>query len=141
MNFSKPIITVMLTMFLCIGAFAQSTEFTTTRNLSFKESSKIQNVEIKISENTNGLALSIKCGVRKGTVTIEIYNPEGEKQGEFSVESMESDDNESLFSLLKEGVVGQINKRITKPQAGKWIIKFIPNNASGGVEIQSHQSM
>ena len=137
MKFSKSITVLVLSLFLSIGTFAQSTEFLTTRNLGFKESSKVQNVEIKITENTSALRLSIKCGVRKGNVSIQIYDPSGEKQGEFSVESMESDDNDSLFSMLKEGVTGQINKYISKPQKGTWIIKFIPKNANGRVEIQS----
>lgn len=141
MKFSKAITTVIITLFLCVGAYAQTTEFLTTRNLGFKESSKVQNVEIKISDNTEALRLSITCGVKKGNVTIEIYDPANEKQGEFSVESMESDDNDSLFSILKEGVTGQINKHISKPQKGTWIIKFIPKNANGRVEIQSWQDM
>lgn len=141
MTFSKSCLTLILTLFLSIGAFAQSTEFKTTRNLGFKESSKVQNVAIKIPDNTSALRLSINCAVKKGNVTIEIYDPAGEKQGEFSVESIETEDDGSLFSMLKDGVTGQINKYISKPKMGAWTIKFIPKNANGRVEIQSWQEM
>lgn len=141
MKFSKSITTVIITLFLCVGAFAQSTEFKTTRNLGFKESSKVQTVEIKISEKTSTLSIEILCTVKKGIVTIEIYNPSGEKQGEFSVESMESEDDGSLFSILAEGVSGQINKIINDPELGKWTIKFTPKQASGRVQTQSVQIM
>ncbi|WP_111683916.1 hypothetical protein [Winogradskyella tangerina] len=120
-------------------AFAQSTDFKITRNLGFKESSKIQSVDIKISEKTSTLKLEIACAVRKGTVTIEIYNPENEKQGEFTIEGMESEGDGSLFSELTEGVTGHINKIINDPSLGNWQIKFIPKDATGRVNIQSRQ--
>jgi len=141
MNFSKSITVLVLTLFLSVGAFAQSTEFMTTQNLGFKESSKTKNIKVKVTESTSLLNLNIKCGLREGTVTIEIFDPSGEKQGEFSVESIETEDDGSLFNMLQKGVEGQINKLIDKPKKGIWSIKFTPKNASGGVEIQSVQQM
>ncbi|MCD2259910.1 hypothetical protein [Psychroserpens luteolus] len=140
MKFSKSITVIIFTLFLSFGALAQ-TEFKTTRNLGFKASSKTQSVNIKLSENTTALQLFINCAVKKGSVSIVIYDPSDEKQGEFSVESIESEDDGSLFSMLKDGVTGQINKYINKPQKGNWKIVFIPINATGRVEIQSSQQM
>ncbi|WP_299334504.1 hypothetical protein [uncultured Psychroserpens sp.] len=142
MKFPKLVSVVILSLLFSLSAFAQqSTEFSMTRNLGFKESSKVQTVDIKISEGTSALRLDIKCGVRKGDVTIEIYDPEGTKQGEFSVESIETEDDGSLFNMLKKGVEGQINKFIKNPQSGTWTIKFIPKNSTGSVKILSWQGL
>ena len=143
MKILKSIPVLVLVLFFSQTLMAQnSTEFTTKRNLGFKESSKVQSVDVKISEDTEALRLKILCNVRKGDVTIVILNPSGEKQGEFSVEGNEgSEDDGSLFSMLKEGVSGQINKDINQPIKGTWVIKFIPKNATGRVEIHSSQYM
>lgn len=135
------LVATAIALFFSALGWGQSTEFKTTRNLGFSESNKIQTVDIKIAEKTVRLSLEIICSVKEGSVTIEIFNPSGEKQGEFSVESTESEKDESLFSLLKDGVSGQINKRIIEPALGKWTIKFTPENASGRVNIQSIQLM
>lgn len=141
MRIFKSISTIAILLMFCQSILAQgSTEFTTKRNLGFKESSKTQTVDLKISDNTEGLRLKIMCNVREGDVTIIIINPAGEKEGEFTVEGNEgTEEDGSLFSMLKEGVSGQINKTIAKPSQGTWVIKFLPKNATGRVEIQSSQ--
>lgn len=142
MNFSKSMSLIALMLLFSINAVSQgSTEFVTKRNLGFKESSKVQTVNVDVQHDTKELRLMIKCNVRVGNVTIEIFNPVDIKQGEFSVESLETENDDSIFSMLKEGVSGQISKQIEKPFPGKWKIKFTPENASGVVEIHSFQNM
>ena len=141
MNFSKSLVTVVLLLCITNVIYAQSTEFKTMRNLAFSESSKTQAVEINISKGTAQVNLDILCSVNEGNVTIEIYSPSGEKHGEFSVEGLAVDDSGSLYSSVKEGVSGQIMKRIINPEIGKWIIKFIPKKASGDVRIATIQYM
>ena len=133
------LIILPLIFFVCNTSLAQGTDFKMTRNLGFKESSKMQNVNIKIAEKTSTLTLSINCAVRQGIVTIEIYDPNNEKQGEFTIEAIESEGDGSLFSELNEGVSGNINKLINDPSLGNWSIKFIPKDATGRVNIQSRQ--
>ena len=141
MKFSKSIYVTVLTLFLSFNAFSQNSEqFTTTRNLTFESSSKTQAINVKIPENTGGLYIEITCGVRKGNVTIEIYDPNGTKKGEFSVEALETNElekDDSLINFMKNGAIGEINKGIENPTFGVWKIKFIPENATGQVEMKS----
>ena len=116
---------------------AQATDFTTTRRLGFNNSTKTQTVEIDTPKNSSSLGLQILCTVKNGAVKIEIFNPSGKKEGEFSVESTENEGSNSLFDLLDEGVSGEINKMIYEPHVGSWKIKFIPENATGKVQIVS----
>ena len=143
MKILKSILPIALVLFFCLPITAQNkTEFTTKRNLGFKESSKIQQVELKIAKNTEGLRLNILCNVKKGDVSILIFSPSGEEHGEFSVEGAdETEDDGSLFSMLQQGVSGEINKDINQPEKGVWVIKFVPKNATGRVEINSSQFM
>ena len=139
MKLLKNQLPILFAFVISFSTFAQSTQFKTTRNLGFKESSKTQEITINIKEKTAGLSLEILCVVREGMVTIEIYDPSGQKQGEFAVESVESEDDGSLFSALADGVSGEIKKSVRDPQLGKWIVKFIPKNATGRVTINSVQ--
>jgi len=117
--------------------FAQNTEFTTTRRLGFNQSIKTQQVEIDAPENTAQLNLKILCSVEKGAVKIQIFNPSGEKEGEFKVEGTETESTGELFDLLQNGVSGEINKKVYDPEKGAWLVKFIPEKATGKVQIIS----
>lgn len=140
MKFSKSIYVTVLTLVLSFSSFAQSTEFTTTRNLVFNQSSKTKSVDVKIPKAIEALSIEIRCGIKKGNVTIQIFDPSGVKQGEFSVENTEeSEEEQSLLSMMRENVVGEINKYIKKPVSGTWVIKFLPENATGHVEMRSSQ--
>lgn len=141
MTFSKTTSTLILALLISLTSLAQSTQFKMDRNLGFKETSKEQTVKVKISEKTSTLTLEILCSVKKGAVTVEIFNPAGTKQGEFSVEGVESEKDSSLFSILNDGVSGQIKKIINDPELGDWKIKFIPKNATGRVQFHSNQIM
>jgi hypothetical protein len=128
---------VLMTILIEGLLFAQSTEFTTTRRLGFNQSVKTQQVEIDSPENTAQLNLKILCSVEKGTVKIQIFNPSGKKEGEFKVEGTETESTGELYDLLQNGVSGEINKKVYDPEKGSWLVKFIPEKATGKVQIIS----
>lgn len=130
-------------MFLLTNlSFGQGTELDLKRSISLSGDSETEEIEIKVEE-TVLLNINIKSNVKVGGLTIEIYDPNGEKQGNFSVgsqlnlnkSSMESKDKKSK----NEEVSGQIEKKIKEPVNGNWIIKIIPNKAEGTVLIRSKQ--
>ncbi|WP_179345702.1 hypothetical protein [Winogradskyella ursingii] len=143
MKLFKFIMSLILTLTFSLSTLAQSTEFKTSRNLGFKDSSKTQEITINIKEKTSNLTFEILCKVKEGNVTVEIYDPSGHKQGEFAVESIESqsdsDGEVSLFSAIADGVSGEIKKAVYEPELGKWVVKFIPKKATGRIQIISYQ--
>lgn len=73
------------------------------------------------------LNIEIESHINEGELTIELYDPQGEKQGNFTIGS-------AAFSS-KESVRGSLSKKVANPNKGEWIVKFIPKNASGAIEI------
>lgn len=104
-------------------------QLSTNRNIEFKEDSETEEVSIAIDKKTNDFTLEIKSRVTRGSVTIEIYQPNGEMLGHFSVATQLSSKNEI--------VNGNYVKTLIGPQPGDWKIKIIPSKASGQIAIQS----
>ncbi|UII22314.1 hypothetical protein [Fulvivirga ligni] len=101
----------------------------TSRGIEFKDDSKVEEVAITIDKETNDFTLEIKSRVTRGSVTIEIYQPDGDILGHFSVATQ--------ISSKSEIVNGNYVKTLLSPQEGDWKIKIIPNKASGEIAIES----
>ena len=131
-------------MFLLTNlSFGQGTELDLKRSINLSGDSETKEIEIKVEDENLLLNIIIKSNVKYGALTIEIYDPNGEKQGNFSVGSQLSSKRSSTESKdeksKNEEVNGQIEKKIKEPVKGNWIIKIIPNKAEGTVLIRSKQ--
>lgn len=105
------------------------------RNIELKDDSQTKEVKIAINEKECEIDLRISSKVQEGKVTIEIYSPNGKKQGNFSVGcEIQSDASE-------ETVNGEISKQIENPELGDWKIKIIPKKAVGKVTINYYQKV
>lgn len=134
-----------LTMIILFAnlSFGQGTELNLKRSISLSGDSETEEIEIKVEDETLNLNISIRSTVKVGGLTIEIYDPNGVRQGNFSVgsqlnlkrHSSERKDNKSK----NEVVNGQIEKLVKEPIVGNWIIKIIPSKAEGSVSILSKQ--
>lgn len=125
-----------LFVFLTIFASAQErTSFNIHRNIDLKNESQTKEVKIEMNEKECRFNLRINSLVRGGEVTIEIYNPNGKKQGNFSVGCEIQSDH------AQETVNGLITKLIDNPELGDWKIKIIPENAVGKVSIEFSQDV
>ena len=127
---------------LCIShpAIAQSFTFDLKRSINLTSNDKDdQSIILNVTEKTSSLGLDINCKVLLGSLKIEIYNPKGEKQGEFAVESQLKEKLPLNYdeSLNRELVEGKIEKIISDPIAGKWIIKLIPTKTYASIKINS----
>lgn len=100
------------------------------RSIEFDGSSDQENITIDVSENTNKMHISINSTVDSGYLTVELYDPKGNKKGNFSIESQLTSNNKK-----KELVCGQMQKHIDDPIKGKWIVKLVPNKVYGKVSI------
>jgi hypothetical protein len=98
--------------------------------ISFNDQSETTDLKFPVSQVTN-LNMAIGTRTNQGELTIELYDPQGEKQGNFTIGS-------PAFSS-KEPVTGTLEKKITNPRKGEWIVRFIPKNASGSVEVHCTQ--
>ena len=109
---------------------------TISRNIQLDGSSKIEEIKLDVAEDISCLQIAVNSTIKSGSLTMEIFDPKGDKQGNFSVESQI---NSSSSSNAKELVCGQLNKTIKEPMKGKWIIKLKPKNVTGDITIHSNQ--
>jgi hypothetical protein len=86
------------------------------------------------------LNLKITSTLFAGDLTIEFYDPKGEKQGNFSIANQAIlQKPDSIKRPLNETVRGEITRNFENPGKGEWVVKLIPKNASGFLEINSVQ--
>ncbi|MCU4177049.1 hypothetical protein [Carboxylicivirga sp. N1Y90] len=98
------------------------------RTIELEHDSKTEEVFIEIKEKDQQLLLVISSSVRDGKLTIELYDPNNTKQGNYTIETQ-------LQSKKKEQVNGNIRKAINEPQSGNWRVKIIPKDVTGDVKI------
>ena len=103
---------------------------TLNRSIQFDGSSDTEDIKIEVADATKKLYVSINSTIKSGHLTVEVYDPKGNKKGNFSIESQVKSSNKK-----KELVCGQMQKQIDDPIKGNWVIKLIPNNVAGDVSI------
>ncbi|MCP4761503.1 MAG: hypothetical protein GY870_06960 [archaeon] len=129
-------------LFISLTAFGQNqeknistpekieTKVDLVRTIRLEKDSKTEEVFIEIKEKTKGFQLMINSSVSNGQLTIELYDPNEIKQGNFTIGTQ-------LESEKKEQVNGNIRKSIIEPQFGKWKVKIIPKDVTGNVKINT----
>ncbi len=105
----------------------------------YQKESKKSELKINMTEDHNQLRISINSRFSEGGVVVEIIDPKGEKQGNFTLkrdEAIVSGEN----TTSSEVVEGQFTKLIRFPIKGEWIIRSLPTAATGNMEIEISQS-
>lgn len=100
------------------------------RNITLENDSEAEEVIIEIKDRTQRLELLILSKVGNGKVTIELYDPNGTRQGSYTVGTLVNSEKEEMVN-------GKIRKSLFDPQAGKWKVKIIPINATGRIQINT----
>lgn len=98
------------------------------RNVSIREDSKAENILINIDKATNQFSLSIESIIEEGSLTIEIYDSFGKKQGNFTIATQ-------LGAEKTEMVNGQFQKSWKNLPTGKWEVKILPSSATAEIRI------
>lgn len=118
-----------------ISQAVEKTSFNIHRTIELTKATRSQDIKIEVNEKECRFNLRINSKVMDGKVKVEIYDPKGKKQGNFSVGCQMDSDNS------KEMVNGMITKAIEKPELGDWKVKIIPTKAVGKVTIQFSQDI
>jgi len=138
----KLIATVSLILFMAPIAIAQHenhcSNSNTSRSIELNDSSSNKVVKVEVKDNSKHLMIGVNSTITSGSLTMEIFDPKGNKQGNFSVESMMSSNSNSK-GKNKETVCGQLNKSFKDPMKGDWTVKLKPKKVSGKIQINSHQ--
>lgn len=100
------------------------------RTIRLEKNSKSEEIIIEIKQETKRFELFIQSTVNNGKLTIEVYDPNDTRQGNFTVGTQ-------LNSEKKEVANGNIRKSLVEPQAGKWKVKIFPVEASGNINIRT----
>jgi hypothetical protein len=126
----------IFTLFLTSFVIAQErTSFNINRIIELKNESDNKEVTIEVNEKECRFNLQINSLATAGEIRVEIYDPEGKKQGNFSVGCEVNSKNSN------ETVNGMISKLIENPSQGKWKVKILPKNANGKVAINYSQDI
>ena len=103
--------------------------FATTVNL--KGESKTKEVVISVEKEIPAMCLMINGEIQSGNVSVGIFDPDGKKQGSFTIASETGEKGEV--------VNGSINKNFKAPMTGKWKVKIDSDRAYGNIFITSMQ--
>lgn len=131
----KAILTTILFVLTISSLFAQNNDitiFNLNRNIKLQSTSERKEIPLDITSNTVVLKLKIDCQLYYNELSIEIIDPNGKKMGSFTVENMRKHEKGQKATSLEEKytelVAGQIDKEITNPIKGKWVIQIAPKN-------------
>ena len=124
----------MMLLVAASGWSQQCSSMTTSRNIEFDGDSKKEEMKVSVTEDNDKLCFGISSMLNSGDLTVEIFDPNGDKQGYFSIEGQSA-------SKAKKGdmVCGQMNKEIKDPMKGDWVVKMLPKKASGKITIHTMQ--
>ena len=147
-NLLRKLSSVLLVLFLgfsvTLGQSANqkkqsdNTVFDLNKDLHLKSESNVVAVLIPIDEQNIQLLIHISTMVLGGELTIEIFDPSGEKHGNYSVGSLNSI---KIEGKVDAGVVtGEISKSIRYAITGNWKINIIPKTATAEISIKTKQS-
>ena len=103
--------------------------FATTVNL--KGESKTKEVVISVEKEIPAMCLMINGEIQSGNVSVGIFDPDGKKQGSFTIAGVAGEKGEV--------VNGSINKNFKAPMTGKWKVKIDSDKAYGNIFITSMQ--
>jgi len=101
-----------------------------TQKLHFDDESKKAEIKVEVTKEYNYVVFDIQSQLYKGEIKVEIFDPNGDKQGSFTVKADDgtvSGDNTRAESSVR----GQMAKVFGKPLNGEWKIKADPASAIG----------
>ncbi len=104
----------------------QCNSTSSVRTIELDKSSNKKDIKIDVTDNAKAMSVAVNSTINSGLLTIEIYDPNGDKKGHFSIEA--AGDKTELVS-------GQMQKHFETPMKGDWVVKLIPKKVSGDISI------
>lgn len=118
----------------------ESIKLEKTKEFSFDGETTPSAVKFNVSEEYNYLKVNIDCNLFSGIAAIELIDPNGKKQGIYTVKS---EDNivKGEKTKVGESAQGNMQKMFRHPLKGDWLIRVDPIKAKGSVRINIVQMM
>jgi hypothetical protein len=112
------------------------TEMESSKTLHFKNESKQAEVNIQVSEEYNFLLIEIQGTFQEGETLIELFDPNGNKKGFFTIKT-ETNITKGKNTSVMEMVSGKLAKHYRDPLKGDWLIRISPKMAVGYININT----
>lgn len=131
-------------LFASVTIAQERTSFNLHRKVELKNDSKPKEITIEINEKKCRFNLRIRSTIYAGEVKLEIYDPKGNKQGNFQIGCQVEADfalNELAEDKTLETVIGSTAKLVEDAMLGDWKVKIFPKNAVGNVMIEFNQDV
>ena len=103
------------------------------------KSNSVKPITFKVISKTI-LRFGIRAHISSGTTLIEIYNPEGIKEGELSLDHKSNSTSSASNDFLKN-TSGALDKTISGAEVGEWQIKISSQKSEGTVAISVAQQI
>lgn len=121
---------------------AQTNELNLQHSLKLNEKSVEQSIKVDVAGDVESLKIDIRCSLEKGEVIIELYDPEGKRQGKFTLGSKTNigsqADADGKNDVQRED--GKLEKIVSNPVNGNWVIKITPTKTKAQVSIRTYQA-
>ena len=155
------IIICLLSLSIPITLYGQSgisnSQSSSQINKDFKFNRESSNQQVTFEVGPDCEEFRFKCNgeISEGHLNIKIYDPNGKKEGGFTLEAVKkskgtnsnsnsnSDDNSSSYVFVFSGngkSRGNMHKNIQAPIAGTWVVKIQADEVTGEAEINLKQS-
>ena len=107
-------------------------------NITFsKNKSEVASIPIEVNKK-NTLFFNINGSISSGNMIIEIFNPNGKKEGELSLEHRKKSTSQTGVKY-SDNTSGSLNKTINSPEIGDWLVKITAEKAESNVNISVAQ--
>jgi|GEM_PF-1741454 len=106
-------------------------------NIPLSKKISIKSIPFNVTSKTT-LRIGIRAHISSGTTLIEIYNPEGIKEGELSLEHKSKPTSSADNEFLKK-TSGALDKTISGAEVGEWQIKISSKKSEGTVAMSVAQ--
>jgi len=100
------------------------------RQIRLKDHNQKETITVEVENDIYKINFNVQTRLVGGKMKIDIYNPDGEREGTFSVSTQ-------LSETVSEVAMGQLNKEIFEPQPGIWKIVIDPKKANAEISLST----
>ena len=110
------------------------------KQLTLKGESGEQEVSLPLRDSLSYINFEIKAVITSGELSIELFDPNGEKYGNFSLAGSPSSFNKQDTELIRGKTYyaeasGSLVRYVKLPKRGMWKAKVVTKNAAGAVQF------
>jgi hypothetical protein len=110
------------------------------KSVTLKGESGEQEVSLPLRDSLTYINFEIKALITSGDLTVELYDPDGEKYGNFSLAGSSSSGNRQNTEFIRGKTYyaeasGSLVRYVKFPKRGMWKAKVITKNAAGVIDF------